>query len=210
MTPRLTSVWRNRANQVVSYITANPGVTGKEIAYATGVALSTVHKIIAHDPRANQMAWDGKIAVVDLSMKPRWYKKAMTKVPMLSVPEVNARFHPGAEFKDMIDDQKLDPKAHRLVSQVADMVALGIATPGRSIVQRRKEAVAIVSNAQILAKDYTTVKTQNDAVIPRLAQLESMVRQLTSTTHRAEGQLTTSAPLDDNAGKSQLRKTVRS
>lgn len=203
MTPRLTSVWRNRANQVVAYIAANPGMTGKEIAYSTGVALKTVHKIISHDPRANAMAWEGKVGVADQNMKPHWYRKTMTKVPLVGRDELADRFKPGDEFKEMLADQNLDPKAHRLVSQVADMVAQGIATPSRSIVKRRKDAVAIVSNAQLLAKDYTNVKSQNDAVIPRLAHLEQMLKQLTSPTY------TTGDSLDERNSKSQLRKTVR-
>jgi hypothetical protein len=70
MTPRLTSIWKKRAQSVVDYIMSSPGATGTEISYKTGVALSTVHQIIQHDPRAFTLAREGKVAVLNRNIKP--------------------------------------------------------------------------------------------------------------------------------------------
>jgi hypothetical protein len=195
MTPRLTTTWKNRSQQVVDYITANPGCTGKEISYKTGVALSTVHRIIQHDPRAFQLAVSGKVAVLDRHMKPLWYHESMKLVPLVK----RDRIDPKADLMNLVSDNRLDPKASRVLGRVIDMVAAGIATPGRSVLARKKSAVAIVSETQLLGIGYTEVKTENERVIPRLASLEKAVLQLTAR-----------ESLEKRYGSTQLRKTARS
>ncbi len=195
MTPRLTNIWKKRANQVVAYITANPGTTGKEISYNTGVALKTVHLIIQHDPRAFALARDGKVAVMDRNIKPGWYHPSMTLVPLVK----RDRLDPSVEFKDMLDEQNIDPNVRKRLDTVVDMVSQGIVNPARSVAKRRKEAVAIVSTAQTLGLGYTELKTQVDSIVPRLAKMEKTLLALTVR-----------ESLDNRYGKADLRKAGRS
>jgi hypothetical protein len=194
MTPRLTTIWKNRADLVVNYIMANPGATGKEIAYKTNVALPTVHLIIQHDPRAFALAREGKVAVHSRHIKPGWYHPSMTLVPIVKQDRLTKEAC-GVDLKKLIANQNYAPNIVKTLDQVIDLVAMGVANPGRSVVRRKKDAQKIISHAQLMGSQYTAVKAQNDEVIPRLANLETVMLRLTA----AES-------LENRFGKPQLRK----
>lgn len=188
----MTTAWNNHARAVVDYVESHPRVTARQIAYETGISLNRVHSILRYDTRANLRAQQGYVAVLAHNIKPAWYSDDMTAVPVLKVDP----FNPGSELAASIESSKLDADVVKTLRQINDV--MGRTAGSTSVRKHRKMQQTVVSEVQSLGISYTSVKTENDGMKPRLDALESSLKQLTV-------QMT----LVNRYGGPQLRKTSR-